>query len=156
MTTAQPPTRSGDRPARVGTGAGPAFLVTLGAGVVLVVVAALVGGGPAAAGTGVGTAMVCVFFGFGAVVLGVVAAVTPAASLLVALLTYTLQVVLMGMVFVVLARSGALGTTVDAGWLAGTVIGGTLLWLGAQIYAHAHARQPLYDLPPNGTQEGAR
>jgi ATP synthase protein I len=156
MTTAPPPSRPGDRPALVGPVVRTAFVGTLAAGLAAVALAAVAAGGAAAAGVLVGTAMVCVFFGFGAVVLNVVAALTPAVSLLVALLTYTLQVTLMGVVLLALRRSGALVSAVDARWLAGTVIGGTLVWLGAQIYAHMHSREPLYDLAPTHPQAGAR
>ena len=46
-------------------------------------------------------------FGFGSFVVNTVAALMPTAALLVALLTYTLQVVAMGLVFVALSGSGA-------------------------------------------------
>jgi hypothetical protein len=65
-------------------------------------------------------------------------------------------VTLMGVVFLALRQSGALGSSVDARWVAGTVIGGTLVWLGGQIYAHMHTREPLYDLAPTHPEPGAR
>jgi hypothetical protein len=37
---------------------------------------------------------------------------------------------------------------VHAGWLAGTVIVATLVWLVAQTVAATRSRQPIYDLPP--------
>ena len=40
-----------------------------------------------------------------------------------------------------------LGSTVDARWVAGTLIVTTLVWLVAQIIAATRSRQPLYDLP---------
>jgi ATP synthase protein I len=132
------------------------MLATAGLGLVAVGVAALATGSAGAAGAALGTGMVCAFFGFGSLVLALVSSVSPAASLLVALLTYTLQVVLVGLVFAALNRSGALGSSIDGGWLAGTLIGGTLVWLGTQIVAHVRTREPLYDLPPNGPQAGAR
>ena len=156
MTTAPPPPGSLSRPVLVGPVVRKAFVWTLAAGVVTAVVAALASGGPAALGAALGAGLVCAFFGFGALVLGVVATVSPTASLLVALLTYTHQVVLVGLVFVALGRSGVLDESVDAGWLGGAVIGGTLVWLVAQIVAHTKTRQPLYDLPPNGPEAGAR
>jgi ATP synthase protein I len=159
MTTApQPP--GGSRPSLVGPVVRAALvrslLVTLGLGVLAVAVAAATTGAPGAVGAGVGVAMVCLFFGGGALVLAVVSALSPAASLLVALLTYTLQVVLVGLVFVGLSRSGALGREVDPGWLAGTLIGGTTAWLAAQVLAHTKGRQPVYDLPSEGPQAGTR
>ena len=74
----------------------------------------------------------------------------PTAALLVALLTYTLQVVLMGLLFAVLAESGALDSALDAEWLGGTVIVGTLLWLTIQIVLTTRLRIPVYDLPEAG------
>jgi len=129
--------------------------LTVGLGLVALLVAVLTTGSSGAAGVGVGLATVCSFFGLGTVVLALVAAVSPAASLLVALLTYTLQVVLVGLLFVALRRSGALGTSIDAGWLSGTLIVGTLVWITAQVVVHTRARQPVYDLPSDGPQAGS-
>jgi ATP synthase protein I len=50
-------------------------------------------------------------------------------------------------VFLALQSSGVLGTTVDAGWLAGTLIAATACWLAAQVVAATRSRQPVYDLP---------
>ena len=82
-------------------------------GAAAVVLGAVVSGTSAAAGAAIGAAMVCIFFGFGAVVLGVVARISPEASLLIALLTYLLKVITIGLVFVALTRSGALDGSVD-------------------------------------------
>lgn len=152
MTTAQP----GPAPARRGSLvrgplASTALLGALAAGL-----GGLLGGAPAAAGAGIGAVMVCGFFAVGAVILGVVAMVAPGASLMVALLTYTLKVVLIGVVFVGLNRSGALEQSVDPRWLAGTVIAGTLTWMVAQIIAAGRLRQPLYDLGEGGQEASVR
>ena len=147
MTTAPQTTRTGPRPGAVGPVVRAALLATAAVGILAGVVAGFVGGSQAVAGVAIGVAMVSLFFGLGAVVLDVVAALAPAASLLIALLTYTLKVVLVGLVFVGLNRSGALDSAVDARWLGGTVIACTLTWLAAQIVASMRTRQPLYDLP---------
>jgi ATP synthase protein I len=122
--------------------------VTFVLGAAAVIVAALVSGAPGATGAAIGSGMVLVFFGFGALTVNAVAAVSPTASLLVALLTYVLQVVAVGVVFLALDASGALGSTVDAEWVAGTVIVATLCWLVAQIVAATRSRRPIYDLSP--------
>lgn len=109
-----------------------------------------VAGAPAAVGALVGLAIVLAFFGLGAMVLDLVATIAPALSLLIALLTYTLQVVAVGLVFVALSRSGLLDTQLDARWLGGTVIAATVAWLVGQLVAHVRSRQPLYDLPTSG------
>lgn len=129
---------------RVLLGAALAALV-LGAAAALV--AALVAGSAAAYGALAGTLLVLSVFCFGGLVVNTVAGVMPTASLLVALLTYTLQVVLMGMVFAALSRSGLLDDTLDREWLAGVVIGGTFGWLLTQLVLTTRQRIPAYDLP---------
>lgn len=155
MTTAPRTPRTGQRPGVAGRAVAVAGLATLAVGAVLAGVGALTEGTPAAAGAAVGLLMVLVFFGLGAVVLDVVAGVAPALSLLVALLTYTLQVVLVGLVFVGLSRSGLLGSELDADWLGGTVIAGTLTWLAAQVVTTVRTRRPVYDLPSAGAPSDA-
>lgn len=149
MTTAQPTPRRG-RPVL-----GP-LSVSASLGLVLVLVGALVTGSAGAAGAAIGATMVCVVFAFGAVVLGVVALVAPAASLLVALLTYTLQVVLVGLVYMGLSGGGALDGTVDPKWLSGAVIACTLAWTTTQIVVSMRARQPIYDLGSQGAEASVR
>lgn len=152
MTTAPRAPRTGQRPGVAGRAVAVAGLATILAGGALALTGALLDGAPAAAGAGVGLLMVLVFFGLGAVVLDTVAGIAPALSLLVALLTYTLQVVLVGLVFVGLTRSGLMGSTLDADWLGGTVIVGTLTWLAAQVVTTLRTRRPVYDLPPADTR----
>jgi ATP synthase protein I len=117
----------------------------LAAGLLTVTTAALAAGSAAALGAVVGFLLVLGFFGLGASVVNAVASVSPTASLLVALLTYTLEVVALGAVFVALRRSGALAETVDPGWVGGVVIAATLVWLVAQTIAEVRSRQPIYD-----------
>jgi ATP synthase protein I len=149
MTTDKQTTRRG-RPVL-----GP-LSVTATAGVVLVAVAALVSGPSAAAGAVIGTGLVAGVFAFGAVVLGVVALVSPATSLLVALLTYTLQVVVVGLVYVGLSSGGALDGPIDPRWLSAAVIVSTLAWTTAQIVVTVRARQPVYDLTSHETEASVR
>lgn len=152
MTTAPRAPRTGQRPGVAGRAVAVAGLVTLVVGAGLALAGALSAGTPAAAGAGVGLLMVLVFFGLGAVVLDTVAGIAPSLSLLVALLTYTLQVVLVGLVFVGLSRSGLLGSELDADWLGVTVIVATLTWLAAQVVTTVRTRRPVYDLPPSAPQ----
>jgi len=149
MTTAQPTPRRG-RPVL-----GP-LSVTASLGLVLVLVAALVTGSSGAAGAAIGVVMVCAVFAFGGVVVGIVARVSPAASLLVALLTYTLQVALVGLVYIGLSGGGALDGSVDAKWLSGAVIACTLAWTTTQIVVSVRAREPIYDLGSQGAEASVR
>jgi len=148
MTTAGSTSGSRTRLARPASPGGQVWLAfgsTLVAGLVAVVVGALASGSSAAAGAAIGAGMVLAFFGTGAAVVNAVASVSPALSLLVALLTYTLEVVSIGLVFVGLRRSGALETAVQGPWVGGVVIATTLVWVVAQIVSAVHSRQPLYD-----------
>jgi ATP synthase protein I len=124
-----------------------AAMASMGLGVVAVVAGSLVEGAPAAYGAAIGALIVLGVFGFGSFVVNTVAALMPTAALLVALLTYTLQVVAMGLVFVALSGSGLLGDTLDREWLAGTVIAGTLVWVVCQIVLTMRAHIAIYDLP---------
>jgi ATP synthase protein I len=116
-------------------------------GLAAVALGALTSGSPAALGATIGLVLVVCVFGFGSLVVNAVAAVMPTAALLVALLTYTLQVVAMAVVFVALSRSGLLDDAVDRRWLGGTVIAGTMAWLVGQLLLATRRRIPAYDLP---------
>lgn len=124
--------------------AATALLVGLG----LAIVAGLAEDRTAAGSALLGTAIAVGVFFMGAFAVNVVAAQLPAASLLVAMLTYTLQVVLMGLLFWALSTSGALEESLSREWLAGTVIACTLAWLAAQVTITLRTRIPVYDLPP--------
>jgi ATP synthase protein I len=168
MTTAPQTTSPGPRPGVAGPLVRRALVTTVVLGAVLAGVGAIAAGTPAALGAAIGTAMVCAFFAVGALVLDVVAGLAPAASLLVALLTYTLNVVLVAVFFVTMKQSGLLDHDVDARWLAGGVIAATLAWLAAQVVATMRARIPVYEIgssnrsgdtpsgAPDGPEAGAR
>ncbi|HET6626449.1 MAG TPA: hypothetical protein VFG63_08660 [Nocardioidaceae bacterium] len=148
MTTERATPLAGYKTTTVGSVVRGALVATGAAGLAAVLLAAVVSGSAAILGAVIATLMVCFFFGLGAMVLQVVARLAPAASLLIALLTYTLKVLLIGLVFVTLNASGALDETVDPRWLGVTVIVCTMVWLVVQIVFSARVRQPLYDLPP--------
>lgn len=141
MTTEAPRTR---------TAAGGHILVGAAGSVVLigaafVALAGLIDGGSALAGAAVGIALALVFFVFGTAAVNAVARIMPQASVLFALLTYALQVVLVAVVFIVLNSSGALDEQLDARWLGGGVILATLTWMVAQITFFRRARIPVFE-----------
>lgn len=114
-----------------------------------------------AAGLGalVGALVVVVIAAGGTVLVNAVAGLLPSASLLFALVTYTLQLMLLLLAFVGLERSGWLGPTLDRQWLGGAAIVVTLAWLGTQLVLAARARIPAFDLSPASplpTGPGAR
>jgi ATP synthase protein I len=110
-----------------------ALAATVAAGGVLALAAALAEGRAALAGVALGTLLVCGFFLFGALNTALAAAYAPRASMLVALLTYVVQVVALGLVLAAVARSGLSERELDVRWLGGTVIVGTLVWTGALV-----------------------
>ena len=134
---------------------GPRVLLAATAGSLAVGLAsagigALVAGSPAAVGALIGTALVVLVFAGGSFAVDEVARVMPSAALLVALLTYTLQVLAMGLAFVAISRSGILDQTADRGWLAGAEIAGTAGWVVLQVALATRQRIPAYDLRPTG------
>jgi ATP synthase protein I len=96
------------------------------------------------------TLLVVVVIGFGVFVLNTVASVMPGATVLVALVTYALQLVVMAAVVLQLVRSGMMADTLDRRWFGGGVAVATLAWMVAQIVAATRARIPVYDLPEAG------
>ncbi len=134
---------------------GAAFSTVL-VGFVAVLLGALTGGASAAYGALTGALLVVVVLGFGSFAVNAVADLMPSASLMIALLTYTLQVVVMGLVFVALNRSGLLEDALDPRWLAGAVIVGTFGWLIGQIVLATRVRIPVYELSVDAPEAGAR
>lgn len=106
---------------------------------------ALLSGRAAVAGAAVGGVMVLVFFTFGAVVVSMAARVAPATALLVAMVTYTLQVLLVAVASLALVRSGLLDSDLDRGWLAAGVIGATFAWMAGQILSTLRAPIPAWE-----------
>jgi len=125
-------------------------------GLLVGLLGAITSGDAAAYGALAGTALCVLVFGFGAFVVNVVAGLMPAAALLIALLTYTMQVALMALAFLALTKSGVLDDTLDRRWLGGAVIAATLTWLGTQIWLSTKARIPAYELPGGQSEAGAR
>lgn len=130
-------------------------LATLALGLLVALVGALTSGSAAAYGALVGTLIVVGVFGFGTFTVNAVATLMPNAALMFALLTYTLQVLAMGLLFAALSGSGLLDETISREWLGGTVIAGTLVWLTVQVVLSTSRRIPIYDLPEHRTRDQA-
>lgn len=133
MTTSTAPLRRTPRVLRA------AALWVLATAVVLTAAGAFLTGRPAALGALVGGVMVLTFFGFGAGFVGLAARWAPQSALLVALLTYTFQVVLIALVFVALRESGVLEDDLSPEWLAAGLIVGTFAWMAGQVVATLRA-----------------
>ncbi len=83
-------------------------------------------------------------------VVDVVAGVMPGASLLIALLTFFLQILLLVAVAISLQDSSLLDGQVSRGWFAGALMGVTLAWLPAHAWLYTRLRIPAYDLHAAG------
>ena len=121
------------QPAMRVPGVGWALFVTLLVGVSAAGLALATAGSSELLGALAGTALVAVFFVFGMVNTALAAAFAPRASLMVAMLTYTVQVVALGLLLVALTRSQAAADRVDLSWLGGAVIAGALGWTVALV-----------------------
>jgi ATP synthase protein I len=139
-------------------GAGPlltAGAVALLALVALSVVAALTTGSTGLAGALTGGLMALLVFLTGSLVVNAVAGIAPGLSLVFALSTYTLQVLVLGLFFSALQGSDLMGSTLHAGWVGGSIIATTVVWLAVQVLLATRARIPAFDLPVEKATENA-
>ena len=140
MTTEGPATAPSGTGVRV-EGLGLASLTVTAVGVLVTVLALLLDGSAAALGAAAGALLVVSFFTFGAFSVNLVATVAPRASMLFALMTYTLQVLLLAVVLVAVGRSDLAPETLDPRWLGGTVMVGTLAWMAALLVGALRSAQ---------------
>ena len=118
MTTEGPATAPSGSGVRV-EGLGLASVSVTLVGVLATARRLLLADGAAALGAAVGALLVVFFFTFGAFSVNLVATVAPRASMLFALMTYTLQVLLLALVLVGGSRSSSPPTpSTCAGWPA--------------------------------------
>jgi len=118
-----------------------------GAGAVALIVAAaaILGGSSGAIGALVGGGLTLTVFLLGIAVVGSVARLLPTASLLVALMTYTLQLLVLAVAVVALDRSGPSADELSRGWFAAAVIAVTCLWLVGQVVTTVRLRIPAFE-----------
>ncbi len=135
VTTARPPGAAAEvREGLASNLVGSALVVAVGAAVALggALLGLGVAGRPQALGAVLGAGLMTAFYLFGTVTVSLVTAYAPRASLLVALLTYVLQV---GALALVLARvqaassTGSAGARPDVAWTGGAVVVATVAWL---------------------------
>ena len=142
MTTeSKPGTRTGLSPLLGAMGSGAVAVL------VVVVVALLTDGRPAVVGAASGGALTLAVFASGIGVVGLVARMMPAASLLVALMTYTLQLLVLALCLAAIERADVSAETLSRGWFVAGVIAVTVLWMAGQVVAATRQRIPVYDTP---------
>ena len=84
-------------------------------------------------------------FTLGVAVVGFVARLLPSASLLVALMTYVLQLLVLALVVAAIDGADLGAETLSRGWFAAAVIAVTLTWVVGQLVAATRQRIPVYD-----------
>jgi ATP synthase protein I len=133
---------------------GVAVLAASAVGVVVALVAVLVQGSTGLLGALLGAGVTLLVLATGFAVVDLVAGLMPAASLMVALLTYTLQIALMALLLVALRGADDVAATLSPDWFAAGVIGVALTWTVCLVVHQLTARIPLYDLPSESPAEG--
>lgn len=123
-----------------------ALALAAAAVVVVAVVASLSDGRPGVVGATTGGVLTLAVFALGIAAVGFVARLVPGASMLVALMTYLLQLLVLALVVTAIDRSGVGPGTLSRGWFAAGVIVVTLAWLVGQLVAATRQRMPVYDL----------
>lgn len=145
MTTESTPgTRTGWSPLLGAVAAGAVAVL------VLVLAAAVIDGRAAVAGAASGGGLTLLVFASGTAVVGTVARLMPTASLLVALMTYALQLLVLALCITAIDRAGVGAETLSRGWFAAGVIAVALLWMVGQLLTATRQRIPVYDLHPGG------
>jgi hypothetical protein len=109
----------------------------------VVVLAGVVAGRPGALGALCGGLLVLVVFWAGTASLELMTRKSAEIALLVAMITYSAQIMVVLGVLIGLTASG-LVDEVSRGWLAVAVIAGSLVWSAAQIAVAGRARIPTY------------
>ena len=133
---------------------GGTFLLTAAAAAGVIGVAAIVADGDAAVAAALGSVVTLVVMGFGSYVVHVASRAVPGLSLLVALMTYALQLALMIAFFLVLSRSAESSESVRSPWLVAGVVVAVLGWTTTQIRLAGKMRTLAYDLPAEAAEVG--
>lgn len=142
----------GPRPLLLAAGLGIAAVAGLA------LLAALVGDDRDLAGALVGGGAVIAVVVFGAGTLTLVGKVAPAMSLLVAMMTYALQVTLLMALFVAYQRRPVLQRELADAWLAGGIVAATVAWTAGYLIAAfraPHGDAPDTEVPESGTRAEA-
>ncbi|GAA1967398.1 hypothetical protein [Kitasatospora viridis] len=114
-----------------------AAIPTAVAGVVATAIAAAVAGSKGAIGAAFAAALVMVFFASGQIALDRLTRNNPQLMMAVALLVYTTQILLVGIVLAVFKDTSLFNTKV----FAFTLLGCVFIWSGGQVRTHLKAKQ---------------
>lgn len=112
----------------------------------VVVLASVTSGRSAALGAALGGVVALVFLLFGVLNILAVLAHAPQMSLLVAVVTFGFQVVLLGVVFLGLERSGLMDGSLSTGWMFAGLVSAAVTWTGAQLWTSVRMRITAFDV----------
>jgi ATP synthase protein I len=126
----------------------------LGAVAVLAAVAFVVAGEDAFATVLTGGVVSALVLAFGSWAVHLVAAAMPSASLMVALMTYGLQVAALTAFMALVSDSPEWGKSLIPGWFGAFVITCVVVWVVLQVVFATRARIPVYDLPSREREAG--
>jgi len=127
-----------------------ALVSSLLTGAVAVALSLALGGASGLVGSLVGVALVVGFFLVGHLVLTVLRSVSPALLLLVALLTYGLQVTILLAAYAVFRSHETWSDDVSSTALGLTAIGCTVAWTAGLVVAARRDRTPLFEVGGEG------
>jgi len=142
MTTARSTGTSADRQSLVMRSAvAPGLVAAMGCTIIALAVA----GTPGLFGALVGAACVLGFFGFGQLVLEVFRSITPSMLLVIALMTYLLQVVALLAVYALFQDNPKWQQSISTTSLAVTAMVCTMIWMAGLVHAARRERIPLFE-----------
>ena len=136
---------------------GVAVLAGSAAGVVASGLGLVLDDSAAALGALLGAGVTLLVLATGFAVVDLVSGLMPAASLMVAVLTYTLQLTVLGLLLAALRGADDIEQTLAPTWFAGGVIAVAMTWTVCLVVHAMRTRMPLYDLPeqsPMAMSEG--
>ncbi len=139
MTTA---CSAGQRPAPI---LRAAVLPSLVAAAICVVVATILAGRPGLYGAVAGSLLVVTFLGFGHLTLQMVSVVSPQLQLVIALLTYGLQVVALLALYAAFANNADWTGAISAASVGSTIMVCAVVWSAGRVLAASRERRPLFD-----------
>ncbi|WP_419997863.1 hypothetical protein [Streptomyces boninensis] len=124
-----------------------AAIPTALAGVAAVIIASLVAGAKGGIGAGAATVVVMIFFALGLLALQHYSRKFPALFMGIAMITYTTQILLLGIVLAVFKNTDLFNTKA----FGLTVLATALVWVGAMARAHMKLKM-LYVEPETGAE----
>lgn len=134
---------------------GAVALAALVPAALVVATAGLAQGADAALASAAGAGVVAIVLLFGSTTVDLVAGAMPSASLLVAMMTYGLQLAVLTAFLVSASAAPFFATAAQRRWLFAGLGAVLLAWMVGQVVAAVKVRIPVYSLPATGAASGS-